>query len=144
MKYKTDLPSPVDHFYLGKYTDYKVWQEVVPLSNTTSPGLSRFVLVENNECIYPQKKWSEELTKFFFDKIESICLKIAMNYTNIHYLGIYNDEYVWEVWNIHERSRECGLPHLVTFNGSRYRLILDRKETLILVDYFLTTFRLTS
>ena len=144
MKYKSDLNSPVDHFYLGKYLTYKVWQEVEPLSNEVSPGRARYVLVENEECIYPQEKWSNELTKFFFGRIEKICLKFCVNFSNIHYLGMYDNDYVWEVWNIHDRSRECALPHLVCFNGHRYSLIQDRQETLMLVDYFLKNCRLSS
>ena len=144
MKYRCDLSSPVDHYYLGFYKDYKVWQDVQPLSNKTSPGHSRYVLLRNDECCYPQAKWSEELTKLFFPQLEKICLKYAKNYTNIHYLGMCDNNYVWEVWNIHDRSREWGLPHLITFNGSRYELIQDRHETMILVEFFLRSSKLSS
>lgn len=144
MKYRHDLSKPVSHFYLGSWKDYKVWQEVQPLSNTTSPGHCRYVLVKDNECTYPQTKWSCELTKVFFDQITQVCLKFTQKYSSIHYLGMYEKDHVWEVWNIYDRDIDWSLPHLVRFNGNRYEIVSDRKETMDLVNFFLSTYKKTS
>lgn len=124
-------------FYLGQWKQYKVWQLVYTRENLITQGKARFILLNDKKFKYANRKDIIPLTDKFMGIISRIALKYSGNYENITYAGKWNEDYVWELWNLDTKEDYKSLPQFIIFNGKRYKIITNSEETLDILNNFL-------